>query len=139
MNTCRPSNTKIALTLSYMLLLLASSAIPMDRQVRGLKFIINLKPTIQNILHMPMYAVLAILFLQISQNYQLKSWKRNLVVLLVSGCFGLVNEIIQIAVPGRFGGLIDVGLNLIGAIIGMLTYILVEKSKTGIIRHIICD
>ena len=139
METCRPSNIKIALVLTYMLLLLASSLIPMDRDVKGLQFIIDLKPTIQNLLHIPMYIVLAILFLQILQNYQIGGWKANILVFLGSGCFGIINEIIQIVVPGRYGGLTDIGLNLSGAIVGLLIYNFVGKIKPGLIRRVICE
>ena len=101
MEACRPSNLKISFVLIYMSLLLVSSLIPMDREVMGLKFIIDLKPTIQNLLHIPMYIVLTILFLQILQNYQIEGWKANVLVFLGAGCFGIINEIIQIIVPGR--------------------------------------
>ena len=121
-----------------MLLLLASSVIPMDRQIQGLKFIIDLKPAIQNLLHIPMYAVLAILFLQVLQNYQFGGWKRNALVLLCSVCFGIINEIIQIPIPGRYAGIGDILSNLVGTIVGMATYIFAEKTRPGLIRRIIC-
>ena len=134
METGRPNNKKIALVLTYMFLLLASSIIPMDRDIKGLQFIIDLKPTVQNLLHIPMYIVLAILFLQIMQNFQIEGWKGNILVFLGSGFFGIINEIIQIVVPGRYGGLTDIGLNLIGAMVGILLYNFVAKFKPGLIR-----
>ena len=139
METCRPSNMKIALVFSYMLVLLASSLIPMDRDIQGLQFIIDLKPTVQNLLHIPMYVVLALLFLQILQNYQIEGWKVNVLVFLGAGFFGIINEIIQIIIPGRYGGLTDIGLNLIGAIIGILIYSIVGKIRPGLIRRIVCE
>ena len=134
MDTCRPSNSKIFVVLIYMLLFLASSAIPMDHEIRGLQFVIDLKPTIQNLLHIPMYIVPSILFLQIFQNYQIEGWNRNILVFLGSSCFGIINEIIQIFVPSRYAGLIDIGLNLIGVIIGILIYNYVGKIKPGLIK-----
>ena len=139
METCRPSNIKIALVFTYMLLLLASSLIPMDRDVKGLRFIIELKPTIQNLLHIPMYIVLAILLLQILQNFQIEGWKANILAFLGAGCFGMINEIIQIVVPGRYCGLTDIGLNLIGVIVGIFIYNLVGKIKPGLIRRVVCE
>jgi glycopeptide antibiotics resistance protein len=123
----------------YLLLLLAASAIPMDRQIKGLQFIIDLKPTIQNLLHIPMYMVLAILFLQVLKNYQIEGWRRNFLVLLGAGLIGVLSEIIQIAVPGRYGGLSDIGLNFIGTIAGILIYSHVEKAKPGLIKRIVCE
>ena len=139
METCRPSNSKILVTLIYMFLLLASSTVPMDREIQGLQFIIDLKPTVQNLLHIPAYMVLAILFLQIFQNYQIEGWRRNVLVLMGAGLVGILSEIIQIAVPGRYGGLADMGLNVIGTLAGILIYSHVEKTKPGLIKRIVCE
>ena len=139
METCRPSNIKIAFVVSYTLLLLASSLIPMHRDIKGLQFLIDLKPTVQNLLHIPMYVVLAILFLQILQNFQIEGWKGNILVFLGSGFFGIINEIIQIVVPGRYAGLTDIGLNLLGTIVGIVIYNFVGKIKPGLIRRIVCE
>ena len=139
MINCRPNAIKIILTSIYMLLLLASSVIPMDRQIKGFQFVIAFKPAIQNLLHIPMFAILSFLFLLILQTFQIEIWKRNVIVLLSSGLFGLINEIIQIPVPGRYGGLTDIVLNLAGAILGIVVFGLVEKSKSGFIRRIICE
>ncbi len=139
MTTCRLNAIKIILTSFYMLLLLAGSMIPMDRQIKGLEFIIDLKPAVQNLLHVPMFAVLAFLFRLILQTVPIENWKRNAIALLGSGFFGLINEIIQIYVPGRYGGLTDILLNLAGAILGIVVFGLIEKSKSGVIRRIICE
>jgi VanZ family protein len=112
-----------------MLLLLGSSVIPMDRQIRGLQFVIDLKPTLQNLLHIPMFAVLALLLLLVLQSFQIDNWKKIAIVLLASGFLGLVTEIIQIVVPGRFGGLTDLMLNFVGVILGLIVYYLFGKSK----------
>jgi VanZ family protein len=114
-----------------MLLLLASSVIPMDRQIKGLQFVIELKPAIQNLLHVPMFAILSFLFLLILQAFRIENWKRIAIVLLSSGVFGLINEIIQIPVPGRYGGLTDILLNFAGAILGLIVFGLVKKSKNS--------
>ena len=86
-----------------------------------------------------MYIILAILFLQVLQNYQIEGWKGNILVFLGSGCFGIINEIIQIVVPGRYAGLTDIGLNIIGTIAGILIYNFVGKIKPGLIRRIVCE
>jgi glycopeptide antibiotics resistance protein len=138
MATCRPNAIKIILTSIYMLLLLAGSMIPMDRQIKGLQFVIDLKPAIQNLLHIPMFAILSFLFLLILRGFQIENWKRNAIVLLSSGLFGLINEIIQISIPGRYGGLTDILLNFAGAVLGIVVFGLAEKSKSGLIRRIVC-
>jgi len=139
MKTCKPSKPKVALAIVFMLLLLATSVIPMDRQITGLQFIIDLKPTIQNLLHIPAYAVLSIIYLQILKNFQLKRWQKNFWALLCSVSFGILNEVIQFAIPGRFAGVTDLGLNLVGAIIGVIIFNFAAKLKPGLIRRMVCE
>ena len=86
-----------------------------------------------------MYVILAILFLQILQNYQIEGWKGNILVFLATGFFGVINEVIQVVVPGRYGGVTDIVLNLIGTLLGILIYHLVGKIKPGLIRRIVCE
>jgi glycopeptide antibiotics resistance protein len=138
MNNCKPRSGKKILAFIYMLLLSGSSFIPMDRQIRGLEFIIDLKPTIQNLLHIPMYFVLSVFWLQIFPKLKFGKWKRYCLVLLVAGVFGIINEVIQTAVPGRYAGVTDILLNLVGSVGGMIFFGLVEKSKSGFIRRIVC-
>ena len=54
--------------------------------------------------------------------FKIENWKRNAIVLLSSGLFGLINEIIQIPVPGRYGGLTDILLNFAGAVLGIIVF-----------------
>ena len=138
METCRPSKPKVILTMSCMTLVLASSLMPMDRQIQGFEFIMDLKRTFQNLLHIPMYAVVSVVFSQILNNYQFEGWKRHWLVLLLSSCFGILIEVVQIAVPSRQWDLIDIGLNFIGAILGIFIYVLAEKSKPCLIKRIVC-
>lgn len=138
MESSRSFKPKILLTLSYMLLVLVTSVIPMDREIRGFQFLIDLKPTVQNLLHIPVYAILSILFLQVTKNYQLEGWKKIALVFICAGGFGVLNEVVQIFIPGRYAGLTDMGLNFIGAILGVFIYTSVEKSKLDMIRRIIC-
>jgi hypothetical protein len=123
--------TKITILIIYTLLLLGASLIPMDQEIEGLNFIIGLEPSIQNLLHIPAYAILSILLLQVLG-------KRLLLVIVVTIVFGIVNELIQLAIPGRYPSVIDVGLNIVGVVGGMLLYLWLERSRPGPIRHIVC-
>ena len=138
-DTCRPSKPKIVITAIYMLFMLTTSLIPMDRQVYGLNFIIEFKSYIQNILHIPLYAVLSILFLQLFKNYYPNISKRIVLIFVCCGGFGILNEIIQSVIPGRYGGVGDIILNLIGAMIGILIFTFVERRQPGLLRRIICE
>lgn len=130
--------TKIALLALYMLLILTASVIPMDRGIEGLDFVTGLKPSIQNLLHVPAYGFLSILWLQILRPYPRLGYKRIFFVLFVSIGFGIFNELIQLTVPGRYPSVIDAGLNIIGVIGGMLLYLWLERSGPGPIRRIVC-
>ena len=140
MKTCKLSRRKkILVAIIYMFFLLASSLIPMGRQIQGPDFLIDLKSTIQNLLHVPMYFVLSLFLLQIFHKSPTEPWKRNLLVFLIVCFFGLISEIIQIPVPGRYGRLTDILLNFAGAIAGIIVFGLIEKSKPGILQRIICE
>jgi VanZ family protein len=121
-----------------MLFILVTSLVP-DFEIIDSKSISELIQIIQNLLHIPMFVILSILFLQIARNYDIGRWKAGFLTFAFCGIFGLLNEIIQTFIPGRFGGLIDIGLNCIGAIIGIIVYFSVEKSRPGMIYRIICE
>ena len=137
MRTCKPSKPKIAFTIGYMSLILATSLVP-GFEISDSESISIARQIIQNLLHIPMFAILSILFLQIARNFDIGRWKAGSLTFVFCGIFGLLNEIIQLFIPGRFGGLMDIGLNSIGALIGILIYFLVEKSRPGLIYRIIC-
>ena len=68
------SKLKIVLTVGYMLSILITSIIPMDREITGLNPLIDLSPSIQNLLHIPMYAILSILFFKILKDSPMDGW-----------------------------------------------------------------
>ena len=73
-------------------------------------------------LHIPVFGVLAVLLMRIADNFGSVKWIINTLVFCICVGFGILNEIIQIFVPGRYGGLLDVGLNSIGSILGIAVY-----------------
>ncbi len=66
---------KIIVT-AYMLILLSSSLIPMNREIRGLGFVINLEPTVQNMLHVPAFAGLVGLWMFVLKTNSLRQWRK---------------------------------------------------------------
>ena len=86
-----------------------------------------------------MFAILAILWLQISKQYEIEGKKRIVLILLLSFGFGILNELIQLTIPGRYAGILDMGLNTIGVLCGIALYVLLEKSKPGLLRKIVCE
>jgi VanZ family protein len=61
-----------------------------------------------------------------------------MLVLILSIGFGILNEFIQMAIPGRYAGTTDLGLNTIGALTGVLIYSWLERGKVGFFRRIVC-
>ena len=136
--SCKPSGKKIAILVFYTVLILMTSLIPMDRDIEGLKFIIQLKPAIQNLLHIPMFAVLAILSLQVLDSFNVTGVWKFLIVAFVAGAFGVLNESVQLFVPGRYAGLLDMGLNVLGVLLGILIYVLSARSRPSLLRRLVC-
>jgi VanZ family protein len=117
-------------------MLFASSIIPGESESRGLQFFVKFNPTIQNLLHIPAYALLSILLLDSLKEYQALKRKHILSVFGFCCVFGILNEIIQMAIPGRYAGFTDVALNIIGSCMGILIYLLVNtKMRKDLIEE----
>jgi len=114
------------------------SLIPMDPGATHFRVLLNIKPTIQSLMHIPAYAALTILWMQVFTQYGRYGLARIVPALLVSAGFGLANEVAQTLIPGRYPGLTDTLTNILGAVLGVLVYLGVERSSPGKIRHLIC-
>ena len=121
---------KIIVT-AYMLILLSSSLIPMNREIRGLGFIINLEPTVQNMLHVPAFAGLVGLWMSVLKTNSLRQWRKVALSLLIGIILAFVTELVQFAVPGRYPGVLDLILDIIGIGCGMVLYLIIIKFQPG--------
>lgn len=109
------------LALAYMALIFALSSvpgIPLPEDDGGLY--VALPPTLQNLLHIPLFAGLAGL-------WQRALWKpvprpryRDLLAILITVGYGILDEWHQSFVPGRTSSLSDLGLDTVGAVIGVV-------------------
>ena len=122
-----------------MLMILATSLIPMDRQIDGLNVIINIKPHIQNFLHIPVYSLLAVLWLRLFNQHQIDQRKSFCLVLLIAIGFGIINEWIQFFIPGRYLSIADMLFNTIGVFSGILIYRIIKKREFKFIRQDLQD
>jgi len=87
-----------------------------------------LTPSVQNILHVPAYALLFLLALWcIPQSLRLRS-VMMLIMALSCGAFGAVLELAQALVPGRIGSPSDVLLNFAGALVGLSSALLYRHA-----------
>ena len=139
MKPCRPGAWKITLVVLYMAFIAFLSLIPMDAGATRFKILLAVKPTIQNLMHIPAYAALSILWMQVFTQYGRRGFARLVPALLVSVLFGVANEAAQSFVPGRYPSLTDALTNLFGAGSGVAVYIAAERMAPGRIRNIICE
>jgi VanZ family protein len=120
-------NKNLLLAVAYLLLLFMTSILPMDWDMPKSRFIHTIVTVLTNLCHIPMFAILAFIWLQVLTYYQLKTFDKLAIVLTVSLILGIVYEIIQIAIPGRYSSIIDIGLNFIGVFLGISVYFIKEK------------
>lgn len=77
-------------------------------------------PTLlQKGLHIGLYGVLALLLAWTLDVIESRTY-RFLVAFIIAVAFGMVMEWYQTRVPGRFGTVVDVALNAVGAALGLL-------------------
>ena len=136
--SCRPNPWKIVLIFAYMAALALVSVIPMDPGAAHIRFLVNMNPALQNVLHLPAYAALTILWMQVLTQRGRHGLSRLCTALLLGAGFGLANEAMQILIPGRYPSLMDTLANLAGSGLGVLVYIGVERRSPGTIRRLIC-
>ncbi|MCF8063126.1 MAG: VanZ family protein [Deltaproteobacteria bacterium] len=138
MESCRPGRKKITLIGLYMVLLAFLSLVPMDGNAKHFSVLAAVKPKAQNLLHVPAYALLAILWMQVMTLQGRRGIGRIAPAVLAGAGFGLVMELVQVWIPGRYPSLVDGVVNLLGVFMGLLVYLRVEKRSPGGIRRLIC-
>lgn len=105
--------------LGLMGLIFITSSIPMDNS-EGYHWVPFISPNIQNLLHIPIYAALSFLWLRALAQKKFALTTAAILTLLISVSYGCIDEIHQNFIPGRYGGVTDVLLNAVGAIIGLV-------------------
>jgi len=112
----------VLLPLLLMALIFMESSIPMDGGPDDIKFLTDLNPNFQNLLHIPLYACLSFLWIRFFVQLRVNTAKRVVLTLFVTILYGLLDEFHQTFVPGRFGGLLDLYLDILGAITGVCVF-----------------
>jgi hypothetical protein len=113
-------NKNFLIPISFMMLIFISSSIPMDKEIKGLEFVMEIDSGLQNVLHIPIFALLSYSWLR-SFYYLKYSVKRGLFLsFLCTITFGVVDEFYQILIPGRYCSIGDILFNLAGLIVGGL-------------------
>jgi glycopeptide antibiotics resistance protein len=112
-----------------MLLITATSSIPMDGSVPTFAFLTALKPDIQNLLHIPVFGCLAFLWLRAFCNRREPVLICIVAAMTMTIAFGMIDELHQMVVPGRYAGLQDVILNIVGAGLGIVAFMIFIRIK----------
>ena len=115
--------------LMLMVLIFILSSIPMDGESEHLKFLMELKPTVQNLLHIPLFGLLAYLWLNALTKNGCPAKKKLIITIIITVSYGLLDEFHQTFVPGRHGSLIDILLNLVGILMGILFFSFYRSRK----------
>jgi len=74
-------------------------------------------PAIQNFLHIPVYGILALLWIVTLRRQGFSTQRSMMLAILLSSAYGAVIEFFQILIPGRFASFTDVLLNLPGILL----------------------
>jgi VanZ family protein len=110
----------ILLPLGYMVVIFLLSSIPDNPDSsRVIKLLPN---TLQDLLHIPLFGILTILWIITLKK---KGWKLNESIryaIIISGFYGLTDEIHQSIVPGRYASLSDFSFNLLGIMVVVAFY-----------------
>ena len=118
--------------LMLMGLIFISSSIPMDKNTDVPEFIISLDPTLQNLLHIPVFGLLAFLWLKSFTKHSILISTKVIITLVVTILFGCLDEFHQTFVLGRYGSLIDILLNLVGIFMGILFFLFIAPKRNEI-------
>ena len=110
--------------LILMAIIFVLSSIPGQLESEELKFLTDIDPQLQNMLHVPLFGTLQILWLQALTKRGLSGWKNIVTCLAISLAYGCFDELHQMFVPGRYASLVDLLLNVTGIVIGTLVFML---------------
>ena len=123
-------NNRFIWPVLLMVLIFIESSIPMDGGPNNIAFLTNFDPEIQNLLHIPLYGALAFLWLRFFCASGKMTKQAVFYSLIIVICYGCFDEFHQSFVRGRYGGLLDIYLNIVGAILG--TVLFLKPWKRGI-------
>ncbi len=114
------NDTKLSLvfTLGYMCVLFILSSIPGGGENEHL----FLSSRVTNMLHVPAYGLLALLWIFTLRNHGVTEHRSMCVAFLVTSAYGALTELHQVWVPGRFPSASDVMFNVAGSLIFIWLY-----------------
>ena len=118
-----------SLPLGLMALIFVLSSIPGKIRNPRLRFLTELDPQWQNLLHVPLFGLLQFLWLRALVRSGMPRGKAILLGCAISLGYGVFDEWHQMFVPGRFASLTDMSLNLVGVALATVIFGLCPVEK----------
>jgi VanZ family protein len=113
-----------------MVIIFIFSSIPVDLEnIEYKQGILYLKPEIQNLLHVPVFALLSLLWIITYRQRGNVTRKSVLRALCITIFYGFVDEYHQYYVPGRFMSVIDICFDIVGSFLGVTIYCSLYRAK----------
>jgi VanZ family protein len=126
--TARRHGILVGVTVAYVLALTAASLLPSGDSAGPLEgWDKDIRPGVQNLLHVPAYAVLVWF---VAEAAGLRRLPCLATAAVVCAAFGGLLEWAQAAIPGRMGSVEDMLLNALGALAGLAVVVMLRK-RTG--------
>jgi len=90
-------------------------------------FVEGVQLFIRKFAHFTIYAIGGFLIMNYAASFDITQKRKVLHSIGVGGTYAITDELHQFFVPGRSGNVIDVGIDTLGVITGVLIYILISK------------
>ena len=122
-----PASARWVITLIFAAIVVALSITPGIARPGDNAFVwlvVNTPAPLQKLMHVVVYAILALLWVWTLEPVESPALRIGLAILATIG-LGAILEWHQTHVPGRFGTLIDVLLNIAGTLIGIIAALLI--------------
>ena len=131
----RNSKYLIFMPLSYMFMIFIMSSIPGDSDIFTRGMLSNLIPTVQNLLHVPLFGLLAFLWI-ITFKLWLHTEKLSIgMAVIISVNYGFLDEVYQYFIPGRYMSFTDIYLDILGVFSAIGMYKLFFKKHFSTFEH----
>ena len=98
------------------------------------KLLVSVDKIVRKLAHYTLYTVGGVLIISFAYTMD-KTQKEKILYSLAFGiCFVITDEVHQLFVPGRTGRLLDVGIDTLGIITGILIFLIIKKI-IGAVRN----
>lgn len=116
--------------LGYMGLILILSLIPDTHELSG--FLALVSKEAQNLLHIPAYGILAVLWMRAIMAYGLTELRSIFVAFVIASGYGALMELAQAWIPGRFPSISDLIFDITGILLFIWLYRQIKFRVPGL-------